>query len=573
MHIGLIDFSSAFSNYTAELLRAWGLRSFRSCALDQISSLDPADVPVLVVPSGLTESRSLIDYAHSGGTVICFVPGEELARTAGLHPRGEKALPAFLRMTAYMPPGLAGEMPPVVGQAVEYARDDEETEIFGYLCYPDHPDGESPGITSRPVGAGRIIAFAFDLPHCVMLLRQGDPARAEGIPPSDVCVRQSHLAVPLPSHDAGWVPYADLLALLLVDLVKRNVPAPLPLISHLPDEAPAILLYSGDEDTATPDEDLDQMDWLAAQGARMDLNMFPDDSATSPETLPRYLEHHDVGPHPNLRPLDGQEMAVRLADFDRQIRLFIEKYGVRPTCLRNHCVAWAGYTEIVEVMERHGIRMDTNYTSGQYRQGRHFAPYHAFGGAMPVRFYRADGRLHEVFQLHTQIMDDVWFAPDAGVYHDSTYSYRFAPEAFDTIIGRIFDDLVARLHTPLTVCIHPSNWVRFSSEQGKALVRHAQRCRVPVWSVTQWCAFWQARDGWTIEELQWSGNTLRFRVSGGGRHDALRIALPCLYKGMELKTIETGGIPEPFTVVERYGKKVALVAIPMDGDTICAGYH
>jgi len=552
MHIGLLD----NQDYLAELLRTWGLRSFRQCDL---SSLDPAEMPAIVVPAGMA-AAPVLDYARAGGAAVCFNPDNLLAKAAGLQPRGEKPLPAFLRMTAYMPPGLAGELLPIAGHAVEYERGDE-AEVLGYLSYLDDPDGDSAGITSTPVGKGRIIAFAFDLPLCVRLLRQGDPALAETIPPGDFAVRQSHMACKLPDHSSGWIPFADLLALLLVDLLCKELPSPIPLISHLPGEAPAILLYSGDEDSATPEENLEEMDWLAAQSARMDLNMIPEESNTPPELLPRYLEHHDVGPHPNLRHLDGQPLEVRLADFDRQLALFTAKYGARATCLRNHSVTWAGYTQIVEVMERHGIRIDTNYTSGQYRRGRQFAPYAGFGAAMTVRFSRADGRLHEVFQLHTQIMDDVWFAPDEGVYKNSTYSYRFGPEAFDAIAARIFDDLVSRLHTPLTVCIHPSNWVRFSREQGQALVLHAQAREVPVWSVTQWCAFWEARDGWMVNDLTWSYNTLSFTLSGGEPHESLRVALPVVYEGRRLDGITVDGSAVESAIVWRYREAVVLVSV------------
>jgi len=559
MHIGLLN----NQDYLAELLRTWGLRSFKQC---QPSALDPVEMPAIVVPAGMT-AEPILDYVRAGGTAFCFAPEGALAQAAGLQPKGEKTLPAFLRMTAYMPPGLAGELLPIVGQAVEYEREDQAA-ILGYLSYPDNPDGDSAGITSTPVGSGRLIAFAFDLPLCVRLLRQGDPALAEQIPPGDTCVRQSHMACRLPEHGSGWVPYADLLALLLVDLLRKALPAPAPLLSHLPDQAPAILVYSGDEDTATPEEDLEELDWLTSHGARMDLNMFPDDSATPPEVLPRYLAHHDVGPHPNLRPLDGQPLEIRLADFDRQLTLFTEKYGVRATCLRNHGVAWIGYTEIVEVMERHGIRLDTNYTSGQFRRGRQFAPYAGFGAAMPVRFARVDGSLHDVYQLHTQIMDDVWFAPDEGVYKRSTYSYRFGPEAFDAITARIVDDLVSRLHTPLTVCIHPSNWVRFSREQGQALVRHAQARNVPVWSVTQWCAFWDARDGWMVDDLRWSDNTLTFTLTGGTPHEALRLALPIEYDGRRLAGITVDGSPVECATIQRYREAVALVPVQAGAYTV-----
>lgn len=567
MHIGIIDQTTALSGYAVELLRAWGLRTVRM--VSPADPLDPAELPVLIVPAMPVAADPLLAYARDGGILICFAPGAELAAAAGLQHRGAKSLPAMLRMSAFQPAGLAGEQFPIVGQAIDYAHDDN-VDVLGYLGYLHSADQETTGLSRTAVGRGQIIVFAFDLPRCVLMLRQGDPALTEQIPRGDVAVRPSHLACRLPAHDAGWIPYADLLALLLLDLAAEAMPAPLPRLAHLPDEALSLLLYSGDEDMAAPEETQDEFDWLASQGARMDLNVMPDTTPTTPKMMGAYRRQHDMGPHPNLRPLDGQDMQARLADFDRQLRAFSDIYGFHPTCLRNHSLVWAGYTEIVEVMERHGYRMDTNYTSGNYRRGRQYAPYATFGGAIPVRFCRADGRMHDLYQQHTHIMDDVWFAPDAGVYKRSDYSYRFSPEAFEVIADRIFTDLVARLHTPLTVCIHPSNWARFSRFQGQALVRHAQQRGMPVWSVTQWCDFWEARDGWEIDALEWRDGTLRVRLHGGGNHDALRLALPIDFHGARLQGIEAGGGPLPYATVTRHRRAWALCAV--SDETLVARY-
>lgn len=561
MHVGYLDRPDAFTAYLVEILRAWGLRTLRPADL---ARLDPAEMPVLLVPAGEADAGALLAYADAGGTLICLAPDGALAAAAGLHPRGEKQLPALLRMSLMQPSGLAGELLPIVGRAVDYAHD-ERARVLGHLCYPDRPDGESAGVVTTPVGQGRLITLAFDLPRGVWLLRQGDPAQAEVLPAGDPCMRPSHLACRLPDHDAGWVPFADLLGLLLLDLIRQACPAPLPLLAHLPGEAPAVLLYSGDEDDADPAATREECDWLAERGARMDLNLIPDTSPTSPE-LPDYLKHHDLGPHPNLRPFDGQPREVRLREFARQLARFKDTWNPAPLALRNHCTAWVGFTDIVEEMARAGLRMNTDYTSGQYLQGRHYAPYATFGGALPVRFSRPDGTLIDVYQLHTHIMDDVWFAPDEGIYRASDYSYRIGPEAFDVIAGRIFDDLAARLHTPLTVCIHPSNWVCFSRPHGQALVTHAQARNIPVWSVTQWCRFWDARDTWALDDVQWDGRTLTVHPTGKHAHADLRLALPVQCGALRLRHTS-----HPATCVTRYRQEWAL--LPVTGEKVTAEYY
>ncbi|MHB9131004.1 MAG: type 1 glutamine amidotransferase family protein [Armatimonadota bacterium] len=559
MHIALVT-GDGEPGYAGELLQAWGLRMVRAYQPADVAQFDPVVIPTVMLLTDAVDAEVVLRYVRSGGTLVCCQPAGPLADAAGLRSLGDRALPALLRMTAYIPPGLAGEMLPIVGHAVTYARQDD-TAILGYLCDADDTNLDSPGLTSTAVGDGRILAFAFDLPQCVQWLRQGDPARQERVPPGDGCPRPAQLACLLPAHDAGWVPFADLLALLLVDLLVRALPYPLPLLSHLPEDAPAILLYSGDEDNASPEATQEQLDWLTSRQARMDLYVIPERTPTTVGQLQDYRQRHDAGPHPDLRHLDGQSVAVRLADLERQIRLFIERYGFQPLCLRNHCIVWPGYTEMVVVLERCGIRMDTNYTSGQYRAGRQYAPYAAFGGALPIRFCGASGQMFDVYQQHTHIMDDIWFAPDAGIFQETTYSFRFGPPAFEVIVARIFDDMVGRLHTPLGVCIHPSNWVRFSADQGKALVRHAQQRNIPIWSITEWCQFWDKRARWQFDEYTWDEGLLRVRLSGDP--DArLRLQLPLTRGERTLKQVSVDGLDTGWTPVVRYRESVALVTFP-----------
>jgi hypothetical protein len=293
----------------------------------------------------------------------------------------------------------------------------------------------------------------------------------------------------------------------------------------------------------------------------MDLYVIPEHTPTTPEQLDTYRQHHDAGPHPDLRPLDGQPLAARLADLERQIRLFIDRYGLQPLCLRNHCIVWPGYTEMVDVLARCGIRMETNYTSGQYREGRQYAPYATFGGALPLRFGDADGRIIDVYQQPTHIMDDIWFAPDTGPFRQTTYSYRISAAAFEGICARIVDDMVNRLHTPVAVCIHPSNWVRFSAAQGQALVLHAHQRGVPVWSMTEWCRFWDTRDSWRCEHITWHEGVLQLRVSGPS-DDRLRVQLPLTHGAHTLQRVCINEVETGWTRTVRYGTPVALVACP-----------
>ena len=411
-------------------------------------------------------------------------------------------------------------------------------------------------MTGTSVGHGKIVAFAFDLARCVLLLRQGNPDRAEFIPAGDGCARPSHLAAEIGPNDSGWIPYADLLSRLFVDMVRRHLCAPVPMFSHLPGDAPGMLLYSGDEDHADIAANDEEFEAVASAGGRMNLYIIPNQTKSTRSDVQRYIPHHDVGPHPNLRPLDGHPVSVRVAEFERQIRMFQEMFKVPVRSLRNHCTAWAGYLNLVKVMERLNIRIDANYFSGTYMRNRIGAPYAGFGGAMPMRFCYPDRRLLNAFQQHTHLTDDGMFAPTID------YSYKLSPEIFSVELRRIFTDIVARFHTPYAVCIHPGNWVRFSRPQGQTLLQQATEYGLPIWSFDQWSEFWEARDTWCFNEIIWDGAELRFIVKGERSVDGMSLLLPVNFAGLTLGEVQFDGQDTVCQEAHRYGEKVARVEIP-----------
>ena len=563
MHVAIVSNPPDLSNYVAEMLRTWGFVCYE--LIEPQAPFDPSATPVVVSPASGSSQRSdeaLIDYARRGGTVICFSPADRLAHAADLEPKGEREPPTRLRITAFPASGLAGEILPIAGPVTSYEHG-TAAKPLAYLSRAGRYHGETVGISETEVGSGRIIAFAFDLPRCVLLLRQGDPSRAESVPAPDKTARPCHLACELGSHEAGWVPFADLLARLLVDLIRRYLPAPVPMISHLPDSAPGILLYSGDEDGAAVSANDDQLEWIAEAGGRMNLYLIPTRTHSTAPDVDRYRRRHDVGPHPILDEFYDRPVADRLAEFERQILMFKKMFGASARTMRNHSTAWAGYLELVQVMERLGVGMEGNYFSGAYMRDRHHAPYAAFGGAMPMRFCQPDGDLLDVYQQHTHMSDDVGFG-------QADYSYRLSPETYAVEVERIFTDISTRFHTPYAVCIHPGNWIRFSRHQGMELVWQASRFGMPTWSFDQWLEFCEARATWTVADLAWNGSDLIFSLRGERHHADLRIALPAAVGKAAITDLRLGEERVEWETVVRFRESVALAPMPAGRTEIAA---
>ena len=563
MKIGILANPPDLSNYVAEIFKTWGLVGFDRVRPDQVDTLDPASTPVLVCPASEQNAKmheSLIGFARRGGVLIVFLPTGALADAAGLVPGEPKPTPLRLRISVYPAAGLAGEDLPVVGEARVYNVQAGAGVGLAYLYHPERFEGETVGAIETPVEKGRIVAFAFDLPRCVLTLRQGDPDQVEQAIEGNV--RADSIGIDLGPADSGLFPFADLLARWLVDLVRRCMPAPAPMLWHLPGGAPAIVLYSGDEDGAEVSWVEEEFREVTAAGARMNLYIIPIHTHSTSEDVQRYLQDHDVGPHPNLRPLDGRPISDRVAEFERQLLLFEKMFGFKPKSVRNHCLSWAGYLDLVEVEARLGIRMDANYLCSAYMQDRCTGPYHLRGAAMPMRFCHPDGRMIDVIQQHTHLSDDVWFHPTAPK------SFRYSPAQYGVLVDRILDDSGTRFHTPYGVIMHPSNWVNFSGKQGLTLLKKAVKRHIPIWSYDQWCDFWLLRDQWHIENLSWEDNTLKFKAGGPPDDGNLRWLIPGRFSGRRLAEVAVDGETVPCEPVTRYGRCVTLVPLS-EGKEAC----
>ncbi|MBT6144651.1 MAG: hypothetical protein HOH74_04435 [Gemmatimonadetes bacterium] len=575
MRVGLLGGVPGLSEYSGEILSMWGVLNVSRLTPGQLQGLDPAQIPVLVLPAGADVERAVVgailDYARRGGAVISCLPGLELAGEAGICIEGDREGPQRLRLTSTPMAGLAGESLVVVGPSQTWSLPDNEpvtvtleseakppppTDAVSWaVLYPAGQDagGEAPGVVQRNVGAGTIMALAFDLPLAVLMLRQGDPNHTESGGRPDGPARPAHLACEVGPQEPDSIPYADLLGRLLAEWVTDLFPCPLPHLWHLPDGAPGIVVYSGDEDGADVEWNQQQFAEMTEAGGRMNLYVIPDNTHSTPSDVSAYRQHHDVGPHPNIRSHDGAPVAARVEEMVRQIQQFEEMFGIPARSLRNHCIAWAGYLEPVRAMADIGVGMEGNYFCSTFLRDRGYAPYAAFGAAMPLRFGHPDGELLSVRQQHTHTMDDVYFGPQYV-----PYSYAMAPDLWEIVLARVLDDVVQRFHVPHATCIHPSNWVRFSRDQGLALVRQAVERQLPVWSFDQWLGFLETRETWHCESIRWETDQLHAAFTGG--LGPFCFVMPRQWQGKQLVALEVEGGDVAGTA-QRYGHSVEMIRV------------
>lgn len=544
------------SAYLAEILHAFGFCFAERCSLaDALRSAKPTR-DVILLPAG-TEHSGIESFLQAGGSVVAIRPDEPLERLAGLHRRSEQQGPARLRLTHAICRGARGESLWTLGPATAYVNQ-PGPQVAGYLYRPGEADSESPGIIEHVIGTGRLVIYAYDPMICIARMRQGHPDRAGLFPPGERKPRSLYLHEPNPPPDTLWRPTADLHCMTLCEIVRRllNRYAPVPMLWHLPNSSPSILLFSGDEDGGTQEANERQMRDLESVGGAMNLYIFPEYSSITPGLIDAFTQRgHAISVHPNLTPCLEKPLAEQINRAEQQVRLFQDMFKLPVLTVRNHNYSWPGYLDIPELWQRLGIGLDANTCAFLYRQSPDGGPYANVHSAMPLCYVRPDGSLIDVYQQATHINDDIWFHPTVP------HSLKYSVKQFDLIARRIIDDSVRFFHSPICANFHPCNYVDFSGDHGRVLMRRACERGLPIWSLDRWYNWWRARASWRMKRYEWNGIQLRCLLAGKVS-ESIGLVLPAVFAGRMLQELTIAGIKVPCQKVERYGIDVIPAALP-----------
>src|SRR5204862_8296209 len=144
--------------------------------------------------------------------------------------------------------------------------------------------------------------------------------------------------------------------------------------------------------------------------------------------------------------------------------------------------------------------MDANTCATLYGTSLESGPFASVHAGVPLRFVRENGSLIDVFQQPTHINDDLASHPS------KPYSDKYSPEQYDWLIQRILDDVTRFFHVPLCANFHPCNYVDFSGEHGRVLMRRTRERGLSIWSLDRWHNWCGARASWRMTRSSWDGS-------------------------------------------------------------------
>lgn len=464
----------------------------------------------------------LTHYVHQGGKLIAFLPAPSLVHKFGLQAqyRGIEDGYLHLESSASINQGLSLEPVQVVVPAVSWTHPgDGDVRLLATINSErdsDSPNG-IPGAMVLQAGRGKAILFAYDLPHAVARLRQGNPARADlSFAGLDGIYRPSELFVDQLDVEQMRLPQADLQTAWLARLIETL--SPRPRIWYYPQATQtSVMLMTSDDDWSTLEQFETLITGLKQREAHCSFYVVPNTHLTPAHMDAWEQEGHTFTVHPaseaDVKSGLAQEAEQRhfVPQMLREnVARHQREFGRIPRTIRQHAVRWLGYVEAAQLLADLGIRMDLNYLSVHP-----FSLGYMSGSGRPLRFVETNGTVIDCYQQPALWTEEVLIHPKF------VFSFKWTVKRALMETEQIIQQAARNFYTPVTLNSHPVSFATYSSPLIEGCWDQAQAEGMSILSADEWLAWTEARDGVRIE-IDPAG----FIVTCAHRLDALTILLP-----------------------------------------------
>lgn len=497
-----VDQHSQYSRYLAEILRLEGFADFAEAELATLDAAALAQHDLVILPRCSTtasQAELLQHYVEQGGRLLAFLPDPYLAQRFGLKPTWRGLDNGWLHAEPAEPTwqGLCCEPVQIITPAVGWQlAEGTEAQVLAWVRLGSDSTGASqPGIVWSRVGQGAALLWAYDLPHTIARLRQGDPAHADlcyaGL---DGIIRPSELFVGQMAVEQMLLPQADIQTALLARLIERL--APRPRLWYYPEiQQQSVVIMTSDDDWST----LEQFETLLAGLRRFQATctfyVVPETKLTA-ELIEKWeAEGHTFSVHPALAG-DIRSMLAKAEPQTTQIERMLRdnvarheaQFGRTPRTIRQHAIRWLGYVEAARILADLGVQMELNYLSVHP-----FSLGYMAGSGRPLPFVDCDGTLIPCYQQPTLWTEEVLIHPRF------VFSFKWTVEQALAEVAKIVQRAAHEFYTPLTFNSHPVSFATYSSPLIEGTWQLALAAGMTILSADRWLDWTLARNGIRIE--------------------------------------------------------------------------
>jgi hypothetical protein len=350
---------------------------------------------------------------------------------------------------------------------------------------------------------------------------------------------------------------------------------PLPQVWYFPETHKTVMVLTGDAHANPVSYYQNEIEGVAAYGAKMTIYISIA-GEPSPETIQAWQAQgftfglHPYASYPNTYPpLNCTTLAECYAVWDNWFKGQYPGITVSRT-VRNHQVAWLGWTDAADLQAATGIGMDTSfYVWGRWLLKPDGSWPHGYstGSGLPMKFARSDGTILPVFQQLTELVDEQLVTGSGNGYEN------LSPEGAVAVSRELIDASQNGYYSAITTQMHvdyysnESRWV-------EGTLAYAQSLDIPLWNADQWYAFTLARYQAAFTAINWDGQrSLTFTMQAPDAPDInLTTVLPLNYAGKILQTVSVDGKSRDFSIQNIHGVDEAFISLASGVHTFHAVY-
>lgn len=498
------DPHSRYSHYLAEILRLEGFVDFAELELAGVDAETLARHDLVILPRvSLTQAQAELvqPYLAAGGRLIAMMPDANFSRRCGLNPTWRAIDGGWLQINTAQAAvaGLWAEPVQIVTPALGWqAPDVSDAQVLAHVrAVGDEAAAQTePGAVAVTVGQGQAVFFAYDLPHAVARLRQGNPDHADlcyaGL---DGIIRPSELFVGQMSVDQMLVPQADVHTALLARLIDAL--APRPRLWYYPSaEQRSVLIMTSDDDWSTVAQFEALLAGLRQRQATCTFYVVPETKINAALMAQWAADGHTFSVHPALaadvrRGLakDEPQMTQVAAMLRENVARHQRDYGHSPRTIRQHAVRWLGYIDAARILAKLGVVMELNYISVHP-----FSLGYMAGSGRPLPFVDTNGELIACLQQPTMWTEEVLIHPSF------VFSFKWTVERALHEVEQMIARAIGVFYTPIAINSHPVSFATYSSPLIEGTWDRALAAGMTIRSADDWLAWTEARKSVRLEK-------------------------------------------------------------------------
>jgi hypothetical protein len=584
-----------FGAYIGEILRAEGLNAFDSIQLSSLTSTNLAQYKVVILtetPLNASQVTLFTNYVSNGGRLLASRPDTQLAALFGLNAMGSAQSDGYLKIEGATSAGqgLPTETLQIHGAADRYTLNG--AAVIATLYSHATTATTHPAVVTSTFGSGRTAAFTYDLATNIVMMRQGNPANANVDTDSDGVLRTIDLfqgsggGQPWVNRDRIHIPQTDVQQRLFARLVHQLVEplTPLPQLWYFPGAVKAMLIPTGDAHANPLSYYSLVVNSVNARNGKITIYMSKGGGieGQDPQVQAWRGQGHEFGIHPYANKPDNfptpitnlQQGYDDLSGADGNGGWFDFAFSsAKSKTVRNHQVAWQGWTDAAEIAIAHGIELDTNfYHWGPWLQKPNNTWPHGYitGSGQPMKFIKADGTILPLYQQLTQLVDEQLLGVISGAGYEglnATQAFNVSKQLIDASIAGDYAALMTQFHVDYYNFGVPQEWA-------EATMDYANQQGVPIWNADEWLAFTKIRHDANFQNINWDSVTgqLSFSMSAANASKTLSVLLPLTFDGRNLTSVLVDGNPQSFSTFTISGRQLALINVSAGNHTFNAGY-